>query len=65
MKLSGGFLCTPTTQMSGERGKRQLTPHDVASQSQRHSLPARRVFAVDTLPNEVKWWGEETCDEDR
>ncbi|WP_414853834.1 hypothetical protein [Brevibacillus sp. IT-7CA2] len=31
MKLSGGFLCTLTTLMSGERGKRRLTPHDVAS----------------------------------
>ncbi|MGK5511252.1 hypothetical protein [Brevibacillus formosus] len=31
MKQSGGFLCTPKTQMSGERGKRRLAPHDVAS----------------------------------
>ncbi|MED1780790.1 hypothetical protein P4V43_03015 [Brevibacillus fortis] len=31
MQLSGGFLCTPMIQLSGERGKRRLAPHDVAS----------------------------------
>ncbi|WP_256434952.1 MULTISPECIES: hypothetical protein [Brevibacillus] len=41
--------------MSGERGKRRLVPHDVASSKPKgYSLPARRVFAVDALPNEVK-----------
>ncbi|MGG4457945.1 hypothetical protein ABEX29_06535 [Brevibacillus porteri] len=54
MKLSGGFLCTPTTQMFGERGKRRLASHDGEFKAIGYSLPARRAFAVNALPNEVK-----------